>query len=357
MKNLLLLLWILFFVNTNLFSQDAHWTQNLVPSEVNPALTGLIKEKQTTELFAIARRQGELFLPANNYNNLLLAFNSRICLGNKNFLGYGGSLSLDESGKSVYTKTQISATGSYSRHLFDNQNQSLYLSAGAKIGLVQRKIDFSKLSWSEQFDYIDFNPLLPTGEPNLPLDLNFSRTSLDINTGLSLAFFNTFRTQSVFQGIVGGVALNHVGGLLQPKLFNTSLLLKGDTLTPNRWLLHIKTVWSPNELFTLTPSFIAQEQANAWEINFGFITQFSPKSMNNIKVGVFSRWNNFVQGWGTDALSLLLGYGTRNLDIIFTYDINLSNSNAKPNGALEFGSIYHFGNPNKNECFDCPDFY
>ena len=78
------------------------------------------------------------------------------------FLTLGGEILYDKAGTVALTATSVLPVLNYHKSLSAEKN--MYLSAGFSAGIVQRRIDRSKITTNSQFDGNAYDPTLSDGE-------------------------------------------------------------------------------------------------------------------------------------------------------------------------------------------------
>ena len=84
----------------------------------------------------------------------------KLPFGKDDYLTIGGQILYDKAGSAVLTATHVPPTINYHKSLSSEKNR--YISLGFMGGLVQRRVDQSKMTTNSQFDGTVFNPALGT---------------------------------------------------------------------------------------------------------------------------------------------------------------------------------------------------
>ncbi len=161
---------------SGLNGQDLHFSQfYFAPLQLNPALTGVFKED--IRFMANYRRQWKS-VPVDylTFSGVVDGKITKLSFPNGFFSG-GLVFNHDVAGDGNLTYSNISATGSYTQKLTEQQ----LLTAGLLIGVGQRRIDLSQLTFGNQFNGDLFIGTAPTRE-------NLDQTSiqyLDFGVGLN----------------------------------------------------------------------------------------------------------------------------------------------------------------------------
>lgn len=200
-NNLHKLFWGLFFALTisySGFSQDIHFSQFFeTPLLRNPALAGIFSGDLRIQ--GVYRTQwNSVTVP---YQTGSVNAEYKLPVGNSNdFLSLGGEVLYDKAGTVALTATHILPTVNYHKSLSEEKN--MYLSLGFMGGLVQRRIDRSKMTTNSQYNGTAYDPTLNDGETFL----NSGYTYFDGSVGIS---FNSQIGASEDNNIILGAAYHH----------------------------------------------------------------------------------------------------------------------------------------------------
>ncbi|NTW34136.1 MAG: PorP/SprF family type IX secretion system membrane protein [Bacteroidetes bacterium] len=300
-------------------AQDVHFSQFFnAPLSINPALTGNIEGN----IRAVVNHK-------NQWNSISTPFvTSSASFDSKLFedrlkgddIGVGIEILNDKVGEGGLSNTQVMLNTSYQKKFGLVNQQSI--SIGFKYGFFQRKIDFSKLSFANQYIDGDFNTNISNGENSL----KYRISNFDLSTGI---LYN-IQTQNDIK-VNGGISVFH---LTRP---NESLT-GGTARIPTRFLFHSGSIIIVNQNIIFKPAFLFMSQNKAKEINLG--GQFdqtlntTKNSFITINYGAFYRIS--------DAIILLAGAKYQNWNVCFTYDINASKLHPGSNykGGFELSIIY-----------------
>ena len=153
-------------------AQDLHYSQfEAAPLSLLPTDAGVGEPQK--RFTANAREQWQS-VPVP-YLTFAAAYDQRTRLNTRNMLGLGIALEHDMAGDGQLTHTAISITGAYHRRIARYH----WLSFGAAIGMVQRGIVTSRLTFDNQFDGDSYNASIAPNEnynmnPYLYPDLRLS---------------------------------------------------------------------------------------------------------------------------------------------------------------------------------------
>ena len=213
----------------------------------------------------------------------------------------------------------------YHKVLDEGSRYSLGL--GFLVGITQRRIDFSKLLFEDQFDpNLGFVPTLPNNEP-------VTRSSF-IYPDFTIGLLFKGRFAKNLSGYIGGSMFH----LHKPKEF--FLVQTGDDNRLNpRYVAHGGLDISIGEYLSITPGFLYLIQNTASEITAGLAFGYRFDKMNKLYAGA---WYRVIDN---DAMIAMIAYEYNGLRVGVSYDINLSDLRLASNsqGAIELSVIYIYG--------------
>ncbi len=194
------LLWgiLTLIASQNAQSQDIHFSQfNEAPLLRNPALAGIFTGDFRVQ--AVYRTQWQsITVP---YQTTSLNGEYKLPVGKtEDFITIGAQILYDKAGSVAMTSTHILPAVNYHKSLSEQRN--MYLSLGFMGGLVQRRIDRTKITTNSQFDGSSYNSSLSDGE-------NFDNPSYAYFDGTAGMSFNTQIGDNVDNNIFLGIAYHH----------------------------------------------------------------------------------------------------------------------------------------------------
>lgn len=305
---------ILIIIAANLFamkgmSQDWHFSQfNEAPILINCANAG----SYSGDYRANINYKNQWASIGNPYKTMAASFDLPVL---RNYNGYkmtgvGISILSDKAGKSEYGFTQVNLSGSHSVTV--NKFQDLAIGLG--FGYGQVSANFNGLRWDNQYDGINYDPTLPTGEGNFYPKSNY----FDISAGFLARFFSRDLHETQI-----GISVSHLNRPWQATLSDVN-----DDVLRMKFIIHGKSeipLQNGKDL-TFIPAIYFAKQAVSTEVIGGF----NIKS----KLGVTSLYTgyneaSFVYAGGYyrlgDALIANVAYEWRaKLKVGLSYDINLS---------------------------------
>jgi type IX secretion system PorP/SprF family membrane protein len=221
------------------------------------------------------------------------------------FLTVGLQLLYDKAGSAALSTTELLPAINYHKSLSDDH--PMYLSLGFMGGLVEKKIDMSKVTTNSQYNGTAFDPALPDGE----LLVNPTIRYLDGSLGLS---FNTVFGQDKANSLFFGAAMHHVN---RPKnsFYKSTIELDPKYVFSGGMKLTI------NEFAFFTIQADHTLQGSATETIGGALYSYKlgddPENSNYIlSLGGFLRWK--------DALIPVLKLEMNALAVSLSYDVNVS---------------------------------
>lgn len=303
-------------------AQDIHFSQySASPLNLNPATTGFFNGN-TRLIFNHRNQWGSVTIPFLTFSgsvDLQLFRNSK----RGNALSIGVLFNADKAGDSKYSCIQGNLSLAYLQSL--NKYNTHFISGGIMGGYVQNSIDYSKLSFDNQFNGYTFDPSLYNGE-------NFNMNSfyyIDLSVGLF--WFLQFGEN---QSIDAGFALFH---LLPPKV---SMLEDSKIILDKRYSFFCDLKLGISENIEFIPKVLLMFQGTYMELVYGLKTRIV-KKLNyfenaGISLGVYSRH--------ADAVILEIGLEYLNFNIGFSYDINYSDLDraSQAKGGYEISASYIF---------------
>ena len=322
-------------------AQDIHFSQFFeTPLLRNPSLAGIFKGDIRAQM--VYRSQWNNITDAYRTGSFNIELKKSI--GRRDdFLTIGGQVLYDRAGTIALTSTHLLPVLNYQKSLSTNRNR--YLSLGFMGGLVQRRIDQSKITTNSQYNGSEFDPNLNSGE-------NFSKTSysyLDASVGMS---FNSQLGENENNNIYAGLAYHHFNKSNKISFYgNIDLEMKP------KWVgsLGIRMNVSEESYFTVYGDYSKQE--NFQETVAGFLYSYrlgNPEDQRYvIHLGTMYRLQ--------DALIPIAKLDIGHLAVSFSYDVNTSplrNASYGRGGFEFFVGYQNFNNTNNSskEAARCPKF-
>ena len=321
---------LLFFVSVLAQAQDTQYSQFYsAPLYLNPAFTGAT---QLTRVGTNYRNQW----PALTANYTTMSAYVDHFVDDKN-LGIGLLINTDREGLAGLRSTLFGGQVSYQLPLTDR----LTIRAGGQAAYYLRNVDFSALTFGDQFDPTGFiGPTAETIDPSA------------VKGFFDLAFGGLLYSENAWIG----VAAHHLN---RP---NTSIVGGGVPLD-RKWSYHagykffLKSGVMGQGLFAKT-----QERSLAPTVQYKYMGPFSQMDLGlyyTFEPLVFGTWyrglpfKKFESFTNHESIVFLVGYTQKNkdnrLNIGYSYDFTISNLGASSGGAHEFSISYAWftGDPRK----------
>ena len=236
------------------------------------------------------------------------------------WLGIGGAFFNDKAGDGNLSLTRFEGFLAYHKILNDINMLSVGLSAGS----VERSVNFSALTFDQQWDGFSFNGSLPNGESNYVAKTNYTT----FGAGLNYAYFPS---DAAYIKIGIGVA-----NINQPKESFYNL----NNTVGIRPTLNAEGIFKLNEYWTANPSLYFTTQTGATELIFGSLGKVgvggTAKDDDRTQVifGAYYRLN--------DAFIGAVGIDWSGLQVVASYDFTTSALGPYTGGygAAEISIIY-----------------
>lgn len=349
-KNIFIVLLVLFLTNAlKINAQDFHFSQfNENSSLINPALVG-----GSGVLKASVAYRDQWRTVTTPYKTYGLSVESRfktsawkesegksMTFTKESFNRFAGGLSFysDKAGDGNLRTTQVNL----SLATFVPLNKTSNLSVGLQGSMVQRKIDFSNLVFSNQFNGTGYDASVANGENAKSLSFIYADLAGGINWSYSrpekLIVANNQKKANI------GVAFYHIN---QPK---QSYLVSSNPKINLKYVLHGDfLIGIPHTNLAIAPAYLMQLQATNYEIIAGTSVKYYIKEdskytgiiqRTSVSFGAFYRYR--------DAVILSFGYDKKQqFGIGFSYDLNVSGLTkvSKVSGGPEITLRFNTSNP------------
>lgn len=324
-----------------LSAQDMHFSQATnFPLLINPALNGMYNAKARATL---AFRNQNLLIPntAFNgvYNTIGASFETKVMedITGQNSWSVGFMGLSDFAGSGTLATNQLMLSSAYSMAM-DRYGRS-FLSFGAQLGMITRRIFSGDLLFESQAREFDFDPKLPNLEAYLD---GSTRIVPSMNLGV---LYQQYISDNMTSQV--GFSLYNVN---KPKDFFTSTS-EGNIFS--RTNIHVGLLVKLDDVSRIYPSMIYMRQGPFSQTNIGLSYSYDLTDNLSLLGSLRARLG--------DAYILAAGTKFRNWNIVFSYDITTSSLNRanRSVGALELNLIYLIGE-NKEEYHSdkqyCPSF-
>jgi type IX secretion system PorP/SprF family membrane protein len=321
---------------TTIFAQDPHFSQNdFVPAFINPALAGANHDIQANSAY---RNQwnsiGEAFQTTYLSAEMRVIPNKRIPKG---FWGLGVVFTNDVAGSARMTNSAFALNAAY--HILLQEGHTFGL--GVNSGFAFNSISGTNGRWASQFDGVEYNMLIPSGE-----QFNAATYSVfDIGAGLLYTYKKKemYMTKNDSRQINIGASAYHLN---RPQ---HSFVDRDVAKLPMRFVGFVQMVYGLNDTrLVLEPGAYYMQQGRARDILVGSMVKYiiqdqsartTAYDASAVGLGLFYR--NF------DALVARMSYEQFGFKLSLGYDFNISSlaRASRGFGGFEIGLRWHIDDP------------
>ena len=335
---------VIFFKGFAVFGQDVQYSQFYsAPLYLNPAFTG---STQFTRVGTNYRTQW----PALEANFVTLSAYADHFIDDKNS-GIGILIQTDKEGLAGLRSSSFSGLYAYQLPL----SATYTLRVGVQAGYVIRDINFSALTFGDQFDANGFIGG-PTAEQ---FDTGAQKNYFDLGSGVLLY------SQSSWLGFSASHLTTPNQSLIGQE---SSLPMKFSVHVGHKFYLKSGVIgdglYAEEQERSLAPTIQYKQQGKFSQLDIGLYYTFEPLILGAWYRGV--PYKQFDEFTNNEAVVMLLGYSKRTKDNIlnigYSYDITISKLGASSGGAHEFSLSYAWftGDPRKPpkhvRQIPCPNF-
>lgn len=323
-------------------AQDIHFSQFFeAPLLRNPSLAGLFNGDIRVQ--GVYRNQwGSVTVPYKT-GSFNLEYKQPIGQAD-DFITTGVQLLYDKAGTTNFTTTNVLPAVNYHKSLSAEKNS--YLSLGFMGGVVQRRLDRSKMTTNNHFDGNGYNPGLPDGETFI----NANYSYLDGSVGMT--YNSSLSADRPEDNYYIGVAYHHFN---RPR---NSFYQRPDIELNPKWVVSGGVRFSVNEMNYLTLQADLTKQGESREIVGG--AMYSMKLGNNYETPEYTLHFGGYLRW-QDAFIPVVKLDYSPFSIAFSYDVNVSQlkTASQGQGGLElsvtYSGFFDRDNSTKN-AIRCPTF-
>ncbi|WP_153797309.1 PorP/SprF family type IX secretion system membrane protein [Foetidibacter luteolus] len=301
-------------------AQDLHFSQYFnTPLLVNPANTGFAPDVDWR--VGINYRNQWASVINNPYKTMsawgdVQLFNNTFDNG---WLGVGGALLRDVAGTGGLTSTR--AYGSIAYHQLLGLNS--LLSTGFNIGYSNKRVDFSKLTFDNQWNGEFFDITIPNNEPFAYSSVSY----FDLQAGMNYAYFPNDNT---YYNV--GLSVSHINRPRESFFSSNSLT---DQRLAMRFNLFLNGAFKLNDQWIVNPNAYISKMGNAWETVIGLNANYNLSGDGNTQLigGIYYRAN--------DAFIPMVGYQLADFKLTVNYDVtsSLLKSYNQSRGAYELSLV------------------
>ncbi len=321
----------------NIFAQDIHFSQfYMAPLNQNPAFAGALYGMEANVNYKEQWRTiGSPYKTIGASYSLSLQKKKRA----KGFFALGLNFFSDKAGDSKMGTTQVNL--SVAGHVYIDRYTKF--GGGIQIGYAQRSVDYTQLTWGNQFDGMAYNPTLSSRE-NLPATA--SKAYPDVGAGIVYTYNNTAGMKRVVDNndfrVNIGLSIFHIS---RP---DYSFMGNQDNLYV-KFVLHGNALLSvPYTNIGFVPGLVCYKQGAPAEIYAGSLVRYvlnqkskytRNRTTSAIAIGGYYRAKDAA------IVALLLEYS--NYTIGMSYDINVSRLKVASvgKGGFELSLRYNARNP------------
>ncbi len=312
-------------------AQDPHFSQYFSsPLTFNPALTGYFEGDHRLSI----NFRNQWANISDPYSTGTVSYDTRILknrIGSNDRWGLGVLALYDQSSEGLYKNTYLGISTAFQKGLDEYGDQSIGL--GVQAVFAGNTVDFSKVSFSNQFTGSGFDLGVPSGETINNRSVHY----FDLNAGLLYNFKDDAGNQFSF-----GTSLFH---LLKPRLSFFSA--QNQSLQP-RYTIHAGGIFPVGEYDNVFVSTHFMQQAGNNEYVFGgaYGAGIGTTDMT-LYLGAWLRVN--------DAFYPYAGIKGKDFQLGLTYDITRSDINRiqRFSGSSEVSFIYYFNNGERKKGIPC----
>jgi type IX secretion system PorP/SprF family membrane protein len=300
-------------------AQDLHFSQYFnAPLLVNPANTGFAPDVDWR--LGMNYRNQWASIINNPYKTMSIwgdaqLFNSRFENG---WVGVGGAILRDVAGSGNLTSTRAYGSVAYHQTL----GFASLLSAGFTAGWINKRVDFSKLTFDNQWNGKFFDITTPSGE-------NFTYNQagyFDLQAGLNYAYFPNENTY-----LNAGFSASHIN---RPKesFFSSA---GAEAMLAVRYTAFLNGAFKLNDQWIVNPNAYLSKMANTYETVIGINANYNLSGDGRMQLigGLYYR--------NKDAVIPMVGYQWNDFKLTVNYDAttsSLSNYN-QSRGAYELSLV------------------
>jgi type IX secretion system PorP/SprF family membrane protein len=328
-------IWLLCGFGLSASGQDIHFSQfEFAPFALNPSLAGQFNGDYRFILNQRAQWRS-VTVPYNTVGFSADARNPKEIPG----LGAGLGVYHDRAGDSRFSHFQINAAGSL---LIPITKDSLHsFSSGLQLGMTNQRIDYSALTYDNQWNGIGFDPGVDPGE-NFLRD---SRTYLNFHAGLSY-FYQPERRKRLLVGISGYNITRPAQSFFDQPTVDLALRINA----------HLSVDYPINEDWDVMISAFRGSQMTYRETIIGAAGRYILEKRAGLYRTVFGGFYYRTR----DAGYLLAGMDYDQWRGGISYDFNLSGLQpaSRGRGGLEFSLQYIIAKPKIQKMYKriCPEF-
>jgi len=309
LKRKLLYIILITLSSLQLKAQDVHFSQFYAsPLYLAPSFAGSTGADRISVNFRDQWPElpGTFTSYAVAYDHYFASFNS----------GFGLLLLRDQAGSANLSNTTVGLNYSYNFQI----NRLWHFRPGLSVSYIQRGLDFNKLLFGSQIE---------VNQTSTPAEVPTLKTIRNIDGSVSLLSFSDKAWM--------GLTVDH---LFEPNVtfMNEDSRLSRKYSVYAGYKHHLVGRTRDYIQEYLTGTFHFRKQGNFNQLDIGGYYERAPL--------IFGAWYRGIPLGkafsSNDAISTLIGYGTRNIRLIYSYDLTISKLISHTKGAHEISLIYLF---------------
>ena len=293
---------LLFSYCNFLQAQDLHFAQYInSPLLNNPANTGFSPECD----FRVGLNHRNQWAGTNVPYKTSSVWGDAQLFRNKienGWIGLGATMLTDKAGTGNLQSTKLYMNVAYHQLLDDNN----LLSFGLGAGFVQKRVDYTKLTFDGQWNGNFFDINIPNNEPFISNNVTY----LDINVGINYAWF----ASDDFY-INGGVSLLHINRPAET-FFDPSTT---EANISRRLNLFVNASIKVSDVLILNPHIYYSKINTSSETVIGIDGQYNLSGSGGVQQLLFGAYYR-----AKDAIIPVIGYKLNDIQIMFNYDVTTS---------------------------------
>jgi type IX secretion system PorP/SprF family membrane protein len=307
-KIVVLLLPVVFCsITLKIVAQDLHFSQYFnSPLLVNPANAGFIPDGDYR--LGLNYRKQWASVTSNPYRTFSVfgdgqLFGDRLENG---WVGIGGSILRDVAGTGNLTSTKTFGSIAYHQAV----GLGSLISAGFNVGWVNKRIDFSKLTFDNQWNGKFFDIAIPTGEAFAVNQINY----ITLQAGLNYAFYPNENAY-----VNAGFSVANVNRPKESFFENDAI---DERIAPRYTAFLNGSFKAGDNTWIINPNVYVSKMSTAWEVVAGANAQrnLSGDGSSQLILGAYYR--------GKDAVIPVVGFQQGTYKFTVSYDATTSSLRA-----------------------------
>ncbi len=348
--NIIILVIVIQLLNINKTqAQDARFSQfYMAQVHNNPGFVGIFPGQ--FRFMAHYRNQWSSIIGNSAYHTYAASFDLRFKTVRNDYFAFAVNLLRDDAGDSQFNQTKAHLSASFLKQLVGGKYRSdyHYITVGFQGGIGQHGINWSNLSFSNQFDNTNeiFDPNSPTGESFGESSLNYT----DFNAGL--AWFAVFDENK--KSMYAGISLHHI---TQP---NVAFLDGSYETLYSKILGQVGGEFDFNYNFSMLPALWVASQGPSFETLLGSNIRYSNNDKNELALrgGAWIRLTKTINSpIVPEALVVTSMLEIERILVGLSYDFSISSITAANNGRGAFELSFAYIHKEKSRIkVICPKF-